>query len=202
MKNILNYRWFHFGPLLIRTKIKQPDLLKVKKLISKKGSNYNKRLAGVIKNEHAVDRAKYQAAIAPYLNLYLHGHEQRTGHRRKGKWTCTNAWVNYMKPGEFNPPHTHDACNISSVLFVKIPDELKKENEIWRKKEIRSSGPGSLEFMYMLQEEFCIGNIHMFPEEGELYIFPNFLFHFVAPFTSKCERVSVAANFDLKTENP
>ena len=35
MKNLLNYRWFHFGPLLIRTKVKQPDLLKVKKLISK-----------------------------------------------------------------------------------------------------------------------------------------------------------------------
>ena len=32
-----------------------------------------------------------------------------------------------MKPGEYNPPHIHSNCDLSSVLFISIPEKLKKK---------------------------------------------------------------------------
>lgn len=193
----LSYRYYHFGPLLIKTKINPNDLKVIKKLINKKSNKVNNILAGVIENEHQVNLKNYSEIIGKYLNLYLHAHEQRTGEKKKARFEITNAWVNYMKAGEYNPPHTHDSCNISTVLFLEIPDSLKKENDKWKKLNIKSGGPGSLEFMYMLQEDFCIGNINVFPEEGDFFMFPNYLFHFVAPFKSKVERISLASNIKI-----
>ena len=33
-----------------------------------------------------------------------------------------------------------------------------------------------------------------FPEEGDMFIFPAWLKHWVAPFKSKCTRISVSGN--------
>ena len=46
------------------------------------------------------------------------------------------AWVNFMVAGEFNPPHIHSACDFSSVLFIKIPKNLEKENKKWMRRII------------------------------------------------------------------
>ena len=37
-------------------------------------------------------------------------------------------WINYQKQNGFNPPHDHDG-KLSFVIYLKIPEELKKENE-------------------------------------------------------------------------
>ena len=50
-----------------------------------------------------------------------------------------------MRAGEFNPPHIHDNCEFSSVLFVKIPEKLKQEN---KKFQGSGGGPGSIAFTY------------------------------------------------------
>ena len=34
-----------------------------------------------------------------------------------------------------------------------------------------------------------------FPEEGDMYIFPAWLKHWVAPYKSNCTRISVSGNF-------
>jgi len=49
-------------------------------------------------------------------------------------------------------------------------------------------------------QNFSISHINLFPEEGDFYMFPASLTHFVSPFTSKGERISISANFrfDLK----
>ena len=40
----------------------------------------------------------------------------------------------------------------------------------------------------------CITYQSFFPEEGDMYIFPAWLKHWVAPFKSDCTRISVSGN--------
>ena len=107
----------------------------------------------------------------------------------------SSAWVNFMKAGEFNPPHIHDDCDFSSVLFVKVPEKLKEEN---KKFPGAGKGPGSISFMYGEERPHSMTYKGFFPEEGDLYIFPADLEHWVYPFISKGERISISANLKFE----
>ena len=107
----------------------------------------------------------------------------------------TMAWANFMKAGEFNPPHTHGNCDFSSVLFIKIPEALKEEHKKFRG---NGGGPGAITFTYGETHPYAIAGKGFFPQEGDLYIFPATLTHFVSPFLSLEERISLSANFRLE----
>ena len=62
-------------------------------------------------------------------------------------------------------------------------------------KDIYFTRSGTISFFYGTPNFYNIECQEFFPEEGMLYLFPKDLKHFVSPFFSKCERVSVAANF-------
>ena len=32
-----------------------------------------------------------------------------------------------MKKGEFNPIHIHENCNLSSVVYLEVPNKIKEE---------------------------------------------------------------------------
>ena len=70
--------------------------------------------------------------------------------------------------------------------------ELKKENEEYKG---LSAGPGGITFLYGQAEDYTIANHSFFPKEGDMYIFPALLQHWVAPFKSDCLRISVSGNF-------
>ena len=99
-----------------------------------------------------------------------------------------------MIAGEFNPPHVHENCDFSSVLFIQIPEKLKEEN---KKFVGQGGGPGSISFNYGESQPHSTSHRYFIPEEGDLFIFPATLTHFVAPFLSKGERISMSANFKL-----
>ena len=58
-----------------------------------------------------------------------------------------------------------------------------------------SEGPGAIIFRYGEQRMHNITEHAHLPESGDLFIFPFNLMHYVIPFKSKGERISVAANF-------
>ena len=88
----------------------------------------------------------------------------------------------------------HTKCDFSSVLFVKIPEKLKEEN---KKFEGTGGGPGTISFTYGEIQPYSSTHKYFFPEEGDLHIFPASLTHFVAPFMSRVERISISANFRI-----
>ena len=100
-----------------------------------------------------------------------------------------------MGPGDFNPVHTHLNCHFSSVVFLKVGKKLKEENDSYVG---LSRGPGSLNFLYGNQATDCISEAHFFPVEGDFYIFPRNLYHFVQPYKADAERISVSSNFIWK----
>jgi hypothetical protein len=109
----------------------------------------------------------------------------------------SSPWVNFMKNGEWNPIHTHSGA-LSCVVFLKIPPEIEAEHhtsETQMKSNTKSAG--TLEFGY---GERIVLSQHIYrvvPKEKEAYFFPSSLRHYVYPYTSQVERISVSANFVL-----
>jgi len=193
--NLFNYSFSYWGPLLFKIKLNLEDLKKCAKLCSKKSSLVSDILVGIIKHEHYVSPPEYYKVLDPYLNSFRRGYKQWYGEPLAKKTSMVTAWVNFMVAGEFNPPHMHGNCDFSSVLFVKIPKKLKEEH---KKFPGRGSGPGSITFINGVFQPYAMNYKYFLPEEGDLFIFPATLTHFVAPFMSEGERISISANFKLE----
>jgi len=188
------YNFYYWGPLLFKVKMVPQDLKKCIKLCSKKSSFVNDTLAGVIKHEHYVSSSKFTKIIESYLNTFSHCYKEWYATPLKKQISITSAWANFMSAGEFNPPHVHTSCDFSTVLFVNIPEELKEES---KKFKGTGGGPGTISFTYGEFQTHSLNQVSFFPEEGDLFIFPSTLTHFVTPFLSKGERVSMSANLEL-----
>ena len=190
-----DYNFYYWGPLLFKIKIQQEDLKKCAALCSKQSSRVNDTLAGAIKHEHYVSSNAFVRIIDPYLQAFGEAYQNWYG-KPITQTSILMSWVNFMRAGEFNAPHTHPGCDLSSVLFIKIPEALKEEH---KKFTGTGGGPGSLSFTYGEFQPHAISTRYFFPEEGDFFIFPATLTHFVAPFISEGERISMSANFKLQT---
>ena len=191
----LAYEFSYWGPLLFKIKLSSQDLKKCAQLCSKKSSCVNDSLAGVIKHQHYISSLKFYKIIDPYLTSFRDCFQQWYAKPLTHKILITSSWVNFMRAGEFNPPHIHDNCEFSSVLFVKIPEKLKQEN---KKFQGSGGGPGSIAFTYGEFQPYSIFSRFFFPQEGDFFIFPATLTHFVATFMCKDERISISANLNFK----
>ena len=99
-------------------------------------------------------------------------------------------WVNYMKKNEYNPPHDHSDW-LSFVIFLKVPEEITKEQEEFVG---NSAGPGSLSFLYGDGNRQSITYQSVKPKDRDIFIFPAWIKHYVAPFYSDVTRISVSGN--------
>jgi hypothetical protein len=106
------------------------------------------------------------------------------------EYVLSALWINYQKANEFNPPHDHDG-KLSFVIYCEIPEKLKEEN---KKYKGRSCGPGGIQFLYGEGTRDAITYMSHFPEQGEMFMFPAWLKHWVSPFQSDCTRISVSGN--------
>jgi len=87
-----------------------------------------------------------------------------------------SCWINDMKPGEYNPPHTHhDTTGWSTVLFLKVPKTI---NDAKHKHKFRD---GQLGFI----SSDGVGTVWMEPKVGDFYIFEAKHQHCVMPFKTK-----------------
>ena len=162
----------------------------------KSEEDFSDRLAGQIAKERGYSD-KQRDIIIPYLSPYLGIYDeafQRYQNKRyehgNPEYALTALWCNFQRQHEFNPPHDHDG-KLSFVIYLSIPDKLKKENEAYNGK---SCGPGGIQFMYGEGIRDCVTYASFFPKEGDMYIFPAWLKHWVAPFKSDCTRISVSGN--------
>ena len=108
------------------------------------------------------------------------------------------AWVNFMKANESNPIHTHNDCDFTSVFYLNLPKNFKKERE----NTITSGAkPGDINLLVNAQETpYYINMPKITPAVGDFFIFPAALPHYVNGFKSKGERISVSVNFKIKGE--
>ena len=186
---------FNWGPCVVRMKISED----FRKLLLTEGEK-NKldmrgKLACQIEKETAYSEES-KAKILPYmancLGIYDQAWQSYTRKKidKAPEYVLSALWINYQKHNEFNPPHDHDG-KLSFVIYCEIPEKLKEENEKYKG---RSCGPGGIQFLYGEGTRDAITYMSHFPEQGEMFIFPAWLKHWVSPFQSDCTRISVSGN--------
>tara|TARA_R100001509_G_scaffold160374_1_gene128082 strand:+ start:977 stop:1558 length:582 start_codon:yes stop_codon:yes gene_type:complete len=186
--------FFYWGPLLLQTKVEEQDLFEVGKLCERQNS-LNHRLAGHLNDQFLIDNTKLEKILEKYLNIYKQVFSEY--YAGTVDFYIQSSWVNFMKRAEFNPPHSHEG-DFSAVLFLSMPDEIKKENQNFKGSGGVNSGPGELRFFTGVEVQDFINEASFLPDRGDLFIFPAKLSHMVAPFKSDVERISVAFNMKRK----
>ena len=202
MGSKINYQILTWGPCVLKLKITDDffELLKKESDASvKKELSYNHRLAGIIQKEYKLrDLNILQPYMQDLVNIYdqVWDKWRNADEPSKNKYLIKTMWVNYQRQHEFNPPHDH-SDDLSFVIYLKIPEEIKKEYKEFKGK---SSGPGGISFIYGEGNRQAITYQAHFPEEKDLFIFPAWLKHYVAPFKSDVERVSISGNLASKVD--
>jgi hypothetical protein len=101
-----------------------------------------------------------------------------------------NAWFNRMlEPHEFNPLHWHTECVMSSVGFLKLPDNYAEEDKVKGKLSFYSGSYPHVPHVIA-------------PKVGDFYVFPWYLQHQVYPIGKITgERRSFSVNFVMIEED-
>jgi hypothetical protein len=200
-KGEVKYNYFHWGPFLMHTNVPKKEcqifLDEGKRCRKNKKLDFRHKLAGHIKEEYALDNpVKLAPVLQKYFEAYTIGYNQWRGAGSiQPNFKLTALWINYMKANEFNPPHDHSG-DLSFVLYPSVPQDIIDECKSFTG---TMRGPGGIAWFYGEGNRQCISAVNQLPESGDLYIFPATLKHWVFPFKSKVERVSVSGNvlFDV-----
>jgi len=192
----VTYGVLNWGPCVCQLKIS--DDFKNKLLVGaeeakKENLDYTNKLAGIIKGEYQYkQKENYLPEVAQCLGIYDAAFQKWKSdpYERKPEYMLTALWVNFMKRHEFNPPHDH-SDQLSFVIFLKVPEEITKEQQEYNGK---SGGPGSLSFLYGEGNRQAITYQSINPKENDMFIFPAWMKHYVAPFYSDVTRISVSGN--------
>ena len=192
----VKYQVLQWGPCIVHLKISeefQQKLLKGGEEARKKNKDFRSNLAGIIKEEYAYeDRKDYVDEIAQFLTVYDAAYQKwkNEEYKVKPEYILNSLWINYMNKNEYNPPHEHSDY-LSFVIFLKVPEEITKEQEEFVG---NSAGPGSLSFLYGEGNRQSITYQSVKPKERDIFIFPAWIKHYVAPFYSDVTRISVSGN--------
>ena len=192
------FKYFYWGPCLAKFILDDEfckGLIKKGRLLKQ---DARQDLAGHLDKELKFtleDRDWFLKKFSTYLKdhmIFLNEY-----HNKNFNVNCklTNLWINYMKSGEFNPPHIHSQ-QLSFVIYLQVPEELKQEHKNYKGTD--SAGPGGIKFINDFNNDILnIAEVPIFPKENECYIFPASLNHMVFPYKSNCERVSVSGNIEF-----
>ena len=192
----INYEVLRWGPCLVKTKITEEwrQLFLSEARASKK--DFESRLAGMLKRQVEFrDSSLFDKFFSDMFKMYDHALQDWTGDRNiiaggGEMYNLESLWANFQGPGDFNPPHSHGGA-LSWVIYLQIPDELIEENKQYKG---TSAGPGGITFTYGDGPREVITYQTYLPQTGDMYIFPAWLQHWVYPFKSDVERISVSGN--------
>ena len=102
-----------------------------------------------------------------------------------------SAWIVSQYANEYNPLHNHTGCDISAVIYLKIPNVKGRRN--LESKKGKSDHDGYIAFVHSAMgnrnhDVLEKGVINMTPTSGLLVMFPSYLIHTVYPFIGEGER--------------
>ena len=108
-----------------------------------------------------------------------------------------DAWININKPGDYNIKHHHPTCDLSGVVWLKVPQNSGV---------ITFENPVEFQTYNLIQshtEEYKESNnfCHTWffkPIEGRMIVFPSHLLHDVGENKSNEDRISVSFNIRLQ----
>ena len=195
MNQKVNIQMFNWGPCVIRMKISNTFKELLISESKKNKMDFRDKLAGIMDHETGYGEESKKIILpqlSQCLGVYNQAYERYVmkPFDKQPEYVLASLWINHQKRNEFNPPHDHDG-KLSFVTYLSIPEKLKKENKEYTGK---SCGPGGIQFIYGNGPRDCVTYMSFFPEENDIFIFPAWLKHWVAPYKSNCTRISVSGN--------
>ena len=192
-KREISYRTLRWGPCVVQFKILDEFKKALLSEAEKSTTSYGSRLAGHLKKEVKLDSNNYQKYFNEIFTIYNHALSNWMGKKENIQYIVSDLWCNFQNPNEFNPPHNHGGI-LSFVIYLKVPKEIREECKAHQEPKA-SAGPGSISFfMGDADKKNTITNNSFFPEEGDIFVFPAWLKHWVYPYKSDVVRVSVSGN--------
>jgi uncharacterized protein (TIGR02466 family) len=112
--------------------------------------------------------------------------------------TMGNTWINYGRKGDFNPIHKHDSL-LSGVIYIRQDEKINEEMNNPSNYRGVTGIPGSTNFVYSLDTRQFDNTFysHKF-NEGHLLMFPSWMTHYVNPYHSEGDRITIAFNIVSK----
>jgi uncharacterized protein (TIGR02466 family) len=196
-----------FGPRILSVMLPENIIQRINDLgdNQQNSTNMDGRLAGIIKDEpELTDEEMDSIGIKQifldigqqYVStiLFDNHHINYNPDDYKIDMEFVGGWIVNQKENEYNPVHAHSNCNISSVLYLKVPEF--KPRGYTGKKNI----DGYIEFINSTVDHSMLsaGTYLVKPEVGKLLMFPSTLLHTVYPFQGPDERRSLAFNLNYK----
>jgi len=194
-----------FGPLVMMAQLPEGFIKKLNDIVDviKDKKDMGSRLAGVIETESEIPHSMleekkvmdiFHALSRSYIEqAYLNANQKDIWDVMDVKTQMQSIWSVSQYENEYNPQHTHSHCQISAVLYLKIP--AVKPRNISGKQE----KDGQIEFTYgQTDSVFTTGSFVARPKPGMCLLFPNNLYHQVYPFQGSGERRSIAFNMTYK----
>jgi len=109
-------------------------------------------------------------------------------------------WIIEQQSGEYNPIHTHTNCDISTVMYLKVPTFLDSEKP-------DRDDDGTIYFIGSTGEYSKLkkNSLKVKPTPGAFFIFPSHLMHTVYPYKTNDNfarrSVSFNASFEYKSSS-
>ena len=191
-----------FGPLIMLAQLPEGVIKKLNEVVDviKDKKDMGARLAGVIETESEIPHSMleekkvmniFHALSRSYIEqAYLNAGLQDQWNAMDIKTQMQSIWSVSQYENEYNPQHNHSHCQISAVLYLKIP-AMKPRNIPNKPRE----KDGQIEFTFCTNESiFTTGSFVARPKPGMCLLFPNTLYHQVYPFQGSGERRSIAFN--------
>ena len=180
-------------------------------LADKNAKSWGQYLAGQIATEPLIEHSDLTTSTMDYFKEMVHEYVIRCRCQmyppledtiRKEKCTIemVRLWAISKRPNEYNPIHFHKNCNVSAVMYIKIPKMLPS-----RKKH--RSDDGAIVFLgnSSRETELSMPTVECPPEVGDFFIFGANQQHAVYPFRcakgeTNTERRSISFNAYFKNK--
>ena len=195
-----------FGPLVMMAELPETVIKSCNEIVDviKDRKDMGSRLAGQIKSESEIPHSMLeQKNVMNVLHTvgksyvaqaYLNAGKKDLHDAVNITTQMRSIWSVSQYENEYNPQHNHSHCQISAVLYLKIP-AMKPRNIPNKPKE----KDGQIEFTFNSNNDiFTTGSFVARPKPGMCLLFPNTLYHQVYPFQGSGERRSIAFNMTYK----
>ena len=208
----------HFGPLFANVQLADDvtnALIKMtdKIIDDKKSESHGQNLAGVIDKELKIyksdmDKAGVDQLLESCVKSYVVHCARQHGMFKEHYVTesdVNSAWVVSQYANEYNPIHNHTGCEISGVIYLKVPDVKGRRN--LQSKKGKMDSDGDISFVYCTASQrnhdiFEKGLVQITPVPGLMLMFPSYLGHTVYPFVGEGERRCIAFNASYRIVDP
>jgi|TARA_B100000035_G_C20932668_1_gene523749 uncharacterized protein (TIGR02466 family) len=133
-------------------------------------------------------------AIHPHLKEFFHDRDIFSG---ESIMRMNSMWININEPGNYNHSHNHPGCELSGVLWLKVPDD--SGNIIFESPQSFTQFRLIQAYSQKFKDENQVYDwFYVQPQVGLMVLFPSHLNHSVSQNNSNEDRISVAFNLSCK----